>query len=87
MLPCSACARGQNYCSIHETLLHGVHGLPMGSLRKAEVEIVPGKSPTRRKSWNMLFVSHCAGDQPKLEGMGGMGEGTLLHAGNKSHEK
>lgn len=32
-------------------------------------------------------VSYCTGDQPKLEGAGGMGEGTLSRAGNKSHEK
>lgn len=62
----------------------------MGSLRKAEVEIMPGKKSHQEKAVKCALcsrVSYCTGDQPKLQGMGGMGEGTLSRAGNKSHEK
>lgn len=61
----------------------------MGNLRKAEVKSAREKSYQEKVVECALFsrVSHCAGDQPKLEEMDGMGEGTLSHAGNKSHEK
>lgn len=55
-----------------------------------EVQTVPGKKSHQEKVVECALcsrVSYCTGDQPKLEGMGGMDEGTLSHAGNKSHEK